>query len=75
MKKMLNELVRYGKFAFAFAFALCCFSASATAITPADYFAKKVDFTIGGYSGSNMLANFPVLVTLSTCGHLGFQLL
>ena len=71
MKKMRNELVRYGKFAFA----LCCFSASATAITPADYFAKKVDFTIGGYSGSNMLANFPVLVTLSTCGHLGFQLL
>ena len=73
MKKMLNELVRYGKFAFALAFALCCFSASATAITPAEYFAKKVDFTISGYSGTSTLANFPVLVKLSTASVSGLD--
>ena len=73
MKKMLNELVRYGKFAFALAFALCCFNASATAITPAEHFAKKVDFTIGGYSGTSTLANFPVLVKLSTSAVSGFS--
>ena len=41
-------------------------STNPSVITPAEHFAKKVDFTIGGYSGTSTLENFPVLVKLST---------
>ena len=75
MKKMLNELVRYGKFAFALAFALCCFNASAATLPQPSFgtFAKAIEFTSSGYTGSAELANFPVLVRLSANSPTGFS--
>ena len=66
MKKMLNELVRYGKFAFALAFALCCFSASAAK--------KSVEITLNqSLATSEITTGLPALVRLSESSISGFS--
>ena len=48
-------------------------SAAYTDAQLADVFAKKVDFTVDGYAGTEALANFPVLVKLSSSAVSGFS--